>query len=81
MLRHSIAELSTRQAMMASPQSVEEKEVENGEVEHVDDDADAAFGGYAERKKLERKLLWKLDCRLSILMVIYILNYVRCALS
>lgn len=28
-----------------------------------------------ERKKLERKFLWKLDARMSILIVIYILNY------
>ncbi|KAH8113243.1 MFS general substrate transporter [Phellopilus nigrolimitatus] len=37
---------------------------------------DAEFGGYEERRRLERKLLWKLDCRLSIMLVIYILNYV-----
>jgi len=29
-----------------------------------------------ERKKLERKFLWKLDARMSILIVIYILNYI-----
>jgi len=29
-----------------------------------------------ERAKLERKLLWKVDLRMSILIVIYILNYI-----
>ena len=39
-------------------------------------DPDAEFGGPEARKKLERKLLLKLDARMSILVVIYILNYV-----
>lgn len=38
---------------------------------------DEEFGGTEERKKLEKKLLRKLDARMSILIVIYILNYVR----
>ena len=38
---------------------------------------DEEFGGHEERKKLEKKLLRKLDARMSILIVIYILNYVR----
>ena len=42
----------------------------------VDEDPDAEFGGREERKKLERKLLTKLDLRMSVLVVIYILNYV-----
>ena len=29
-----------------------------------------------ERRQLEKKLVWKLDLRMSILLVIYILNYV-----
>ena len=33
------------------------------------------FGGPRERQILERRLLWKLDCRMFILVVIYILNY------
>lgn len=40
-------------------------------------DLDAEFGGPEARKKLERRLLWKIDMRMSILVVIYILNYVR----
>lgn len=38
--------------------------------------SDEEFGGTEERKKLERKLLRKLDLRMSILIVIYILNYI-----
>jgi len=38
--------------------------------------SDAEFGGTEARKKLERRLLWKLDLRMSILVIIYILNYV-----
>jgi hypothetical protein len=39
---------------------------------------DAEFGGSEARKKLEKRLLLKLDARMSILIVIYILNYVSC---
>ncbi|PAV20854.1 MFS general substrate transporter [Pyrrhoderma noxium] len=46
-------------------------------VEHVPvEDPDAEFGGKEERRRVERKLLWKLDCRMSIMIVIYILNYI-----
>jgi hypothetical protein len=38
---------------------------------------DAEFGGPEARLNLERKLLRKLDMRMSILVLIYILNYVR----
>lgn len=41
------------------------------------DDFDAQFGGTEARKALEKKLLRKIDLRMSILIVIYILNYVR----
>lgn len=37
---------------------------------------DSEFGGTKARKELERKLLWKIDLRMSILVVIYILNFV-----
>ena len=37
---------------------------------------DEEFGGTEARKELEKKLLRKLDARMSILIVIYILNYV-----
>jgi len=46
-----------------------------------DIDLDAEFGGPEARRKLERKLLWKLDLRMFILVVIYILNYVSCLVS
>ncbi|TFY83064.1 hypothetical protein EWM64_g950 [Hericium alpestre] len=39
-------------------------------------DSDAEFGGPDARRRLERKLLWKLDARMSILVVIYVLNYI-----
>ncbi len=39
-------------------------------------DYDAEFGGPEERKRLEKKLLRKIDARMSILVVIYVLNYV-----
>ena len=39
-------------------------------------DADAEFGGPERRRELEKKLLWKLDKRMSILVLIYILNFV-----
>ena len=42
-------------------------------------DPDAEFGGTEARKILEKKLLLKLDARMSILVVIYILNFVSCA--
>ncbi|KAF8586689.1 MFS general substrate transporter [Ramaria rubella] len=34
------------------------------------------FGGVEGRKILERKLLWKIDLRMSILILIYVLNYI-----
>lgn len=40
------------------------------------DDNDEDFGGHEARRKLERRLVMKLDFRMSILVVIYILNYV-----
>ena len=39
-------------------------------------DPDAEFGGTEARKQLEKRLLLKLDARMSILIVIYVLNYV-----
>ena len=43
-------------------------------------DPDAEFGGTEARKELEKRLLLKLDARMSILIVIYILNYVSSTL-
>ncbi len=41
------------------------------------ENTDAEFGGHEARQRLERKLVRKVDLRMSILIVIYILNYVR----
>ncbi|XP_006460061.1 hypothetical protein AGABI2DRAFT_202707 [Agaricus bisporus var. bisporus H97] len=64
---------------MKDTESIYEKDAER----HVstssgghEDDKDAEFGGPEARKKLERKFLLKLDLRMSILVVIYILNYI-----
>ena len=43
---------------------------------HDPNDRDAEFGGTEARKALEKKLLRKVDLRMSILIFIYILNYV-----
>lgn len=57
---------------------VEEKDSSlKGGVVSTSDDPDNEFGGKVARKMLERKLLWKLDLRMSIMVVIYILNYVN----
>lgn len=66
--------------------STEEKDVEKHErasassglheAENDENYPDAEFGGPEERKKLERKFLWKLDLRMSVMVIIYILNYV-----
>ncbi|KAH7930098.1 MFS general substrate transporter [Leucogyrophana mollusca] len=52
------------------------REEKGGVKEHDEVDPDAEFGGTEARKKLEKKLLLKLDIRMSILVVIYILNYI-----
>ena len=57
--------------------SLKDAEIAKVAVDGVKPDPDAEFGGSEERQKLERKLLRKLDMRMSILVVIYILNYVR----
>ena len=40
-------------------------------------DGDAEFGGPEARRELERKLIRKIDLRMSMLVVAYILNYAR----
>lgn len=63
--------------------SIDEKDYEKQRsvsLTHVEDSADAEFGGTEARKALERKLLRKIDLRMSILIFIYILNYVSFAL-
>ena len=41
-----------------------------------DEDPDAEIGGRDARIRMERKLIRKLDLRMCILIIIYILNYV-----
>ncbi|EJD01118.1 MFS general substrate transporter [Fomitiporia mediterranea MF3/22] len=62
--------------MSSAKHSIEEKQVTEEPIPVDTTDPDAEFGGFEERQKLERKLLWKLDCRMSIMIVIYILNYI-----
>lgn len=40
------------------------------------DEHNAEFGGTAARQELEKNLLWKVDKRMSILILIYILNFI-----
>jgi len=55
-----------------------EKDMDHASVyDQKDEDPDAEFGGSEAREKLERGLLRKLDARMSIMVIIYILNYVR----
>ena len=59
----------------SSPASLREKTVPKSE--NVNQaSTDLEFGGTEARKAIEKKLLWKLDVRMSVLVVIYILNYV-----
>lgn len=46
-----------------------------------DDDSFAEFLESEERVRMEKNLVRKLDMRMSILVIIYILNYVRGLLS
>jgi len=63
---------------MASPTNSTRKDLEDSRQDTANaDDPDAEFGGIEGRRALERRLLWKIDLRMSILVVIYILNYVR----
>ncbi|KAH9920672.1 MFS general substrate transporter [Fomitopsis serialis] len=62
------------------------RDVKKAELDDIEDqqpqllrvvnDGDEEFGGTEARKALEKKLLRKLDLRLSVLIVIYILNYI-----
>jgi hypothetical protein len=54
------------------------QDVSNGVESQIAREPDAQFGGQEARKELERTLLRKLDMRLSILILIYVLN---CAYS
>ena len=70
---------------MLSEDSKEPK-CDEGVLEHYNKDSEASldpdteFGGTEARKKLERRLLLKLDARMSILVVICLLLSVSCTL-
>ena len=49
----------------------------NGYPESSAEDGDRAFGGHQARKDLEKRVLRKIDIRMSMLVLIYILCYVR----
>ena len=51
---------------------IEQSESDSPDIRYYD----VEFGGPEERGRLEKKLLRKIDTRMSILVVIYILNYV-----
>ncbi|CEL53273.1 putative transporter C1683,12 OS=Schizosaccharomyces pombe (strain 972 / ATCC 24843) GN=SPBC1683.12 PE=3 SV=1 [Rhizoctonia solani AG-1 IB] len=53
---------------------VEDSRVSNSPFKEPNLDCDAEFGGTKERRKLEKKLLRKIDARMSIMVIIYILN-------
>lgn len=61
-----------------SKSTTENRELSEKHQSSADGDVDpnAQFGGLEARKKLEKKLLLKVDARMSILLLIYILNYV-----
>ncbi|KAG2032386.1 major facilitator superfamily domain-containing protein [Suillus americanus] len=44
--------------------------------EHEEPDLNIEFSDVEARNKLERRLLWKLDLRMSMLVLIYILNFI-----
>ncbi|EIW75723.1 sugar transporter [Coniophora puteana RWD-64-598 SS2] len=58
------------------PKTFEDKESVDASLSAGAEDPDAEFGGKEARKKLERRLLLKLDARMFILVIIYILNYI-----
>lgn len=58
---------------MSDSLSSSEKQVRSAELE----DPDAQYGGHEARVALEKKLVRKVDLRMSVLVFIYVLNYVR----
>ena len=76
-----------RPANTMPSEDTKETECDERVLEHYNKDSEASldpdteFGGTEARKRLERKLLFKLDARMSILVVIYLLNCVSCTLQ
>lgn len=47
-------------------------------LEHeTDSGSGSGWGEVEDRQRLEKELVWKVDKRMSVLVLIYILNYVR----
>ncbi|KAI0035900.1 sugar transporter [Vararia minispora EC-137] len=67
-LPHELAVLSRNEKIAVGHGGIVSGTAEEGD--------DGEFGGPDGRKRLERRLLWKLDIRMSILIFIYILNYI-----
>ncbi|PFH46169.1 hypothetical protein AMATHDRAFT_77797 [Amanita thiersii Skay4041] len=63
---------SSRDSAEKSPIDGRPSSQQEKHIDHSDDD----FGGPETRKELERKLLLKIDLRMGIMVVIYILNYI-----
>ncbi|PPQ73434.1 hypothetical protein CVT25_001292 [Psilocybe cyanescens] len=59
-----------------SPGDNEKYEEEYDDRDGGNDIPDTEFGGTEARKLLERKFIWKVDLRMSVLVVIYILNFI-----
>jgi len=55
--------------------SDEDVKLEAKGVQEPDTHPDDKYGGHEARAELERKLVRKIDLRMSILIFIYILNY------
>ena len=63
----------------ASIEVIERPDGDDGLIIAVDGDRD--FGGLEGQQELERKLIRKIDLRMSILIVLYSLNYVSIFVS
>ncbi len=78
LMRHTLFDRLRVSASVGDYQPVSEEPEPGMEQAHPDIDSDEAeFGGREARLNLERRLLRKLDMRMSILVLIYVLNYVR----
>lgn len=75
-MRHTLFDRLRVSASVGDYHPVGEEPDMDQEQAPPDTEAEAEFGGREARQNLERKLLRKLDMRMSILVLIYILNYV-----
>lgn len=80
-IRNESANLSERKKDGGTVVTDEKGSVSREHDNRIDSDVesyekDAEFGGSEARRRLEKKLLLKVDLRMSILVLIYILNYI-----